>query len=293
VNSIALIKTFSKVVELNSFSAAARFFKISVPAVSKQISLLEDSLGVELLTRTTRRISLTEVGHQYYQQCKNIMIAIDNAENLITSVRAKPMGSLKIKCPRYFSDKIIVPRLKAYMNEYPQVEIDLEVAERTPYLLEEELDIVVGMGLQNVDDSVKKEITTTRYVYCASPDYLKKHTIPQIPKDLIGHKYITHTMRMPNDILNFKNNEQIYIKPALYLNDSNAILNCAKEGIGIIKLHHYMVADALASGELIELLSTYQEKPTPIYLFYSPQKYLQPKVRSFIDFISQGVPEFM
>ena len=279
------IMTFIKVVEANSYMAAADQMKISKAAVSKQISTLEDSLGIKLIQRTTRRLALTEAGELYYQECKRLISLIGEMNELVSTMQAEPTGELRILSNRYFAERYILPSLNEFMALYPKVKINLELAERIPDFDKEKIDLVVGTSISGPPDSIQRTIGKTRYVFCASPSYLKIYGTPKKPMDLTHHRYITHTMRKPDYILNFENNLQIHVDPILRLNDVVSMRQCAIEGIGIIKLHDYMTTEAIKKGELIEILSEFSRTEYPLYLYYAQNRYLTPKIRYFIDFL--------
>lgn len=291
MNTLGLIHTFCKVAQCANFSAAAKVLNVSAAAVSKQISLLESSLGVMLLHRTTRQVSLTEIGETYYREAQRVLLAVDKANGVVADAKQEPTGLLRVKSSRYFADKYILPRLNEYRNCYPQVTIDIQIAEHIPNLLEEDLDVVFGMSAQVASNSVQKKITSTRYVFCASPNYLSLKNRPCTPSDLLNHDYITHTMRTPNDAWTFLSGETVYLMPVLYLNDAQAMLDCAINGLGVVALHHYQVADSIACGKLEEVLPHFRMPKIPVFLYYHPGRYMQPKVRTWVDFMSQGLPE--
>jgi DNA-binding transcriptional LysR family regulator len=149
--------------------------------------------------------------------------------------------------------------------------------------------LVIGMSISGPPESIQKTISKTRYAICASPLYLEKFGTPQKPIDLVNHHYLTHGMRQPNHILTFGENHSITLDPILRLNDANALLTCALNGLGIVKLHYYMVKDALKEKKLIEILAPYNQEIYPIYLCYSQNRYLSPKIRHFIDFLMTKV----
>lgn len=287
------IKTFVRVVELNNFSAAARELKLTVAAVSKHVSQLEQELGIQLLLRTTRKIQLTDVGHQYYLQCKNILQAIHDAEAVVTQTQEIPSGHLKIKSEHYFAERFIIPKLSHYHQLYPKVQIELDSSERIPNLSEEKFDVIFGRSILHSEHFIQKTITTTHFTLCASPGYLKQYGTPTTPKDLIQHKYLSHASRLPNDQLSFGKNEQIYITPTLLINDSDALLDCAIKDMGIIKLQNFVVSEAIEKGLLVEVLTNHKNTPIPIKVFYSPLSYLQTKVKSFIEHVCNDLPEVM
>jgi DNA-binding transcriptional LysR family regulator len=291
--TLSHIRTFVKVVELNNFSAAARKLSLTVAAVSKHVSQLEAELKITLMKRTTRKLILTDIGHQYYLQCKKILSAIEQADAIISQTQNEPVGKLRVKSERYFAERFIVPKLHLYHELYPKVQIDLESSERVPDLITERFDVVFGRSLQQTENIIKKHISTTHFTLCASPEYLQEHGHPKQPRELINHQYLSHKGRLPTDTIEFGKNEQIYLEPTILINDSDALLQCALSHMGIIKLQHYVVSQALAEGRLIELLDNYPDKSIPIHVFYQPEKYIQTKIKTFIEFICKDLPEEM
>jgi DNA-binding transcriptional LysR family regulator len=287
--SLGRIEIFVKVVELGSFSEAARSQKISTAAVSKQIALLESEAKIKLLDRTTRRVRLTEGGQAYFQQCKKVLSEYQIAQSLLSHLSQEPAGDLFVVSARYFGEAWIVPFLREFQELYPKILLDLELAERMPDLEKENVDLIFGMSMAGPLNSIQKKLTSTRYVLCASPDYLKQFGVPRRISDLKNHRYITHRMRKPDSKVTFKNKLEIHIDPVLRLNDTGTMLECALQGMGIVKLHDYVVQNALDQGSLIEILPGSLESQIPVYLYYREGRYLQPKVRHFIDFFSARI----
>lgn len=283
------IAAFIDVVEENGFAAAARKQGVSTAAISRLVARLETDLKVELLKRSTRQISLTPVGATYYQQCKQALEGLKEAEFVIAGSHAEAMGTLKVTSNRYFALKHLIPRLSQFMAQNPQLQIKFELAERFPNMTMEDIDILFGVSLEGPDDLVRKRVATTRYVFCASPSYLKEYGTPHVPQDLSKHRYITHSMRKPDNLVCFKDDKEVVVQPILWLNDSRAMRECAILGMGIVKLHDYIVTDALQDGSLVEVLSGFQEPQLPVYLYYQQSRYLQPKIRKFIDFFTASV----
>lgn len=283
------LKTFVKVVELNNFSAAARHLFLTVAAVSKHVSQLETELKVKLMRRTTRKLMLTDIGHQFYLQCKKILSALEEADAVISQTQDAPTGKLRVKSERYFAERFIIPKLHEYHERYPSVKVELESAERVPNLIKEGFDVVFGRSLQESENVVKKTIANTHFTLCASPTYLKKHGHPTTPRELINHHYLSHSGRVPTDSIEFSKDEQIYIEPCLMINDSESLLQCALADMGIVKLQNYVVSQSIARGDLLALLSNYPSAPIPIYVFYEPAKYLQTKIKTFVEFMCQDL----
>jgi DNA-binding transcriptional LysR family regulator len=284
MNKLDRLETFFQVASEGSFAKAARRLDVSTAAVSKKIALFEKELGVELIKRSTRSFALTTWGELYFDHCKTIIAQIKEGEDLVAFSRSEPSGILRVTAGRYFSERYIIPNLAEFVQLFPKVRLELELAERMPDLEKENIDILIGMSMSGASDCIQKKIARTRYVLCASPSYLAKHGTPQSPDDLVGHSYISHSMRSP-DLISFKTGKKIRLEPLLRLNDTQAMLHCALAGMGIVKLHDYAVEEAVAQGELVEILEEYRDDALPIYVCYLQRKYVAPKIRCFIDFI--------
>lgn len=286
MNKLECIISFMNIIENQGFAAAAKKRQISTAAISRQITLLEQHLGTALLIRTTRRVTPTPIGIEYYEQCKKTLEALATAENAVKGSQQDASGLLHVMANRYFAKFYIVPRLKKFMKLNPKLRIKLEVAERFPDLASEDIDLIFGISLEGPLGLVRKKVASTRYVLCASPEYLRKHGTPKSPNELSQHRYITHEMRTPDNVLKFDNNFEIYVDPILWLNDSRAMRDCAIQGLGLVRLHDYIVKDALVSKKLIEILPQFNRSTLPVYLYYQQSRYLLPKIRKFIDFFT-------
>ncbi len=291
--SIERLQTFVKVVEANSYVAVANQMKLSRAAISKQISTLEEEVGIKLLERTTRRLHLTEAGEHYYNQSKEILNKLDEIENLALSMRKEPIGTLNLFCSRYFGEQYVVPHLGEFIQAYPKIKLNIQLGERIPDAAKEEIDIVMGMSISGPPEAIQRTISKTRYAFCASPQYLRQFGTPHKPIDLVKHRYLTHSMRVPDYLLTFSEEAPIHLDPFLRLNDGTALLMCALQGIGIVKLHYYMVKQALEEKRLVEVLKPYSQDVYPIYLYHLHNRYLPPKIRHFIDFLLTKVDSLL
>lgn len=282
---LSQITTFVLTSELGSLAACARKLGISAAAVSKQLTKLEKELGLQLLIRSTRKIELTEIGISYCLQCKRILNEVEEASSLISHIKFKPHGLLKVFSGRHFADKYIIPHLREFLKKYPKIELNLELGERIPDLNAEAIDIMIGMSVSATDDMIQKRIGTTSYVFAASPKYLKEFGIPKKPEDLKNHRYITHSMRRPDNELSFDKGQILTLKPYISVNDVEAMLKLALDGIGIIKVHRYAAEQYIENGQLKELLKNDSDSKIPIYVAYPNRRYISSNVRCFIDFI--------
>jgi DNA-binding transcriptional LysR family regulator len=289
MSKLEQINAFIAVAEAGSFAAAARKLGVSTAAISRQVARLEAELNIELLRRTTRQVSLTETGSQYFQDCKKALNELAEAEQAITSSQQEASGILTVTSSRYFAMKYLLPRLPDFMKLNPALQVRLELAERFPNLAAENIDVLFGVSMEGPAELVRKKVAVTRYVLCASPEYLEKAGTPVHPADLKQHRYITHSMRVPDYVLSFRDNRQVTVDPILWLNDSRAMRECAMMGMGIVKLHDYIVNDALREKRLVEILREFQEPQEYVYLYYKQSRYLQAKIRRFIDFYTETV----
>lgn len=281
------MQTFILVSRLGSLAAVARELGVSAAAISKQVTRLEAELGLQLLLRSTRRVELTEVGKSYCEQCKRIFEEVEAASNLVSEMKVIPHGVLKVVSGRHFGSAYIVPHLREFLVKYPGIRLTLELTERIPDVQAESIDVLIGMSVSAAGDVIQRRITATRYCLCASKAYLKQFGIPIQPKDLLHHRYIAHSMRKPDDELTFRHKERVVVVPYLRVNDAETMLHLAKEGLGIVSLHEYVVRDLIKAGVLIELLEQYGETDIPLYVAFPQRRYLPAKVRCFLEFIDQ------
>ena len=279
------MKLFVAVAEAGGIAQIANKQGVSSAAISKQIAILEKHLNVALFHRSNRRMNLTNIGEVYLQHCKNILSAVIEANNAILQVKTEPTGMLRIASGRYFAEHFIIPHLADFLQQYPQLMLDVVLSETVPNLKNEDIDIAFGSNKSLSADLVCRAVAVSQHVLCASPQYLKKFGIPKKPADLYKHRYITHSLRQRNNVLTFADKDQFILKPILRLNDAGSMLNAAIHGAGVISLNRYIVQEALAAGQLVELLEKYANSPRSIYLFYRKPRYIEPKIRAFIDFI--------
>lgn len=282
-----LLQTFIEVVNRTNMAAAARHLKITPAAVSKHIQTLEKELGIQLLKRSTRHVALSSEGLIYFEHAKRILEAYQEAEAAISHSKEEPSGILKIICGPQFGNLHIIPHLKEFLERYPKLRLQMELTQTLPDLEKEKIDLVAGLSSGIPANWIQRTLTYARWVFCASPDYLKKMGIPKTPADLVNHKIITHSMRRPNNIITFKNGESIHFEPILYFNDTRALRRSALHGIGIVQLHDYIVADDIKEKRLIEILSkhTEQKQTIPIHISYLQTSHVHIKIRKFIDFM--------
>ena len=289
MGTIAQMKALVMVSDKGSLAAAARELGISSAAVSKQLIMLEKDIGLQLMTRTTRSVEFTPIGKSYCDQCQRILEELNVATALVDQMKTVPQGLLKVVSGRYFASVYILPYLGEFLSLFPNIQVDIELSERLPNFDEEAVDVLIGMSIPSMGNVIQKQIETTRGCLCASRDYLQKFGTPKVPRDLMKHRHMIHSMRKPSNTLSFSNKETVPITPWICINDSQAMVKLAQEGLGIIKTHYPIVQHLLKKKILIELMPSFIEKEVPFYVAYPQRRYVSSKVKSFVDFTLEKV----
>lgn len=285
MESLSQIETLVCVAEQGSLAGAARILEISPAAVSKQITKLEEQLGVQLLIRTTRKLTFTEIGKTYLEQAQRIMEEVDAARSLVSNMKAVPHGKLKAFSTPHFASQYITPRIPEFLSLYPGIQLQLEIGERIPHFSSEAIDVMLGTSMQANPECIHRRILTTRYAICASPEYLSQHGTPLHPEELSTHHCLTHSMRKPDNQFFLKHNQEVTFKPMIRINDAKTLIDLAVKGLGVVQLHHYAVKQLIRENILEEVLSDYTRKEVPIYVILPPRRFTPNKVRVFVDFI--------
>jgi LysR family transcriptional regulator, transcriptional activator for dmlA len=282
---------FCVLVKQGSLAATARELNVTPPAVSRRLSLLEERLGVRLLNRTTRRISLTSEGEVYFENAQRILSDITEMEQRVSSSRAAPKGLLRVNAPLGFGRSYIGPAISEFGKAYPDVEVQLHLTDRPIVLPDEAIDISIRFG--NIPDSrlVAKKIAANRRLLCASPAYLRTAGVPVYPHDLTKHQCIVlrqnETAYGNWRLSRGKINETVKVHGKLTTNDGEVALNWALEGHGVLMRAEWDLAKYLRSGRLVQVLAEYETPPADIYAVYLERLNLSAKVAYFVDYIRE------
>lgn len=285
---LAEMMTFAKVVETRSFSEAAKVLATSKSLVSKQVGNLERALGVRLLQRTTRRMSLTEIGAAYYEHCVRIAHEIDAAGETVSQLQVAPRGVLRVTSPVIFGSLHLAPALRTFLQRYEQVEVELNASDRVIDIVEEGYDLAIRITSHPAATMVARRIAPVRWVTCASPEYLERNGIPEKPEDLSQHQCLVY-QGMPALHSGWRyrvGNKEItqQVSGRCRVNTSEVLLQMALDGMGIVLFPTYVLGPLLKNGRLKQILPEYVANPdTSLYATYLPNRYMQPKVRAFID----------
>jgi LysR family transcriptional activator of dmlA len=280
---------FVLLAKLSSMSATARELGLTPPAVTKRLALLEQRLGVRLVNRTTRRISLTSEGESYLAQATQILASIRDMDESVASGRAAPKGLLRVNATPGFGRTRIAPLVSRFAHAHPEVEVELQLTDRPISLVEEAYDLAIRFGeLPDTRLSARKLMANRRFL-CASPKYLKKAGEPQTPEELHLHRCILH--RQNDDVYGTWRLEKgrkvalVKVRGAVSSNDGDVVMNWALEGHGIVQRSEWDAAKYLASGRLKVVMPAYSLPSADLYVYYLSRRNLPAKVRAFIDFL--------
>jgi DNA-binding transcriptional LysR family regulator len=285
------LEVFVKVVEGASFVSAARYFSLSPAMVSKHVQLLEHRLGARLLNRTTRRVSPTEVGQNYYERCRRILGDLAAADDLAADLQAAPRGLIKISAPVAFGNGPVANAVADYLSSYPDVSIDLALNDRDVDLLEEGFDLAIQSGPLPDSSLIARRLGPARMIVCAAPSYIARHGEPKSPADLAGHSCFDYSFAKARGTWTFAgpdgDEEMVPIGPGRFrANSGEARRTLALRGEGIALEPSFIVEDDLRAGRLLPLLAGFQPVPTMIHVVYPHSRLLPAKVRTFVEFLA-------
>jgi DNA-binding transcriptional LysR family regulator len=272
-----------------SLSATARELNITPPAVTKRLAQMEQRLGVRLVNRTTRKVSLTSEGELYLAHATNILAEIREMEDIVTSSRTAPKGQLRVNATLGFGRTTIAPLISEFVQRYPDVEVQLQLTDRPINLVEEAFDLGIRFGeLPDTRLSARRIMSNRRFL-CASPAYLKQSGHPRTPADLVRHRCIIH--RQNDDahgvwrLVKGRKTEPVKVSGTLSSNDGDVVLGWALDGHGILMRSEWDLAKYLESGRLQVVLKDYKLAPADLFVFYPSRRNMSAKVRAFIDFL--------
>jgi DNA-binding transcriptional LysR family regulator len=276
------------VVEGGSFTAAAARLNVTRAAVSQGVKALEDRLGVQLLNRTTRRVSVTEEGRILHEKGRQILADYEEAAAMASRVSGEPRGVLKINAPMSFGTLHLSPALSEFIALHPRLRVQLSLTDRLVDLIEEGADIGLRIGVLEDSSLVARRIVTSRRVLCAAPDYLKRHGAPAHPNALVDHSclHYGHQAAAANWRLTGPDGEHsVPVRGVLCANNGEVLRDAAIRGLGIALLPTFIVGGALQSGLLVSVLASYRPPDAGLYALYPHSRHVAARVRVFIDFM--------
>ncbi|OOV88711.1 LysR substrate-binding domain-containing protein [Oceanospirillum linum] len=281
------VNEFVAVYETGGFTSAAQQLSCSTAQVSRQIGKLENRLGSKLFYRTTRKVSATEAGQIYYQHCRQILDALDDAERALTDLQASPRGRLKITAPVAYGESHITPLLNNFMQHYPELELQCLLTNQTIDLITDSYDLAIRLGRLSDSSMIARRLSSRRLYVCASPDYIHRHGEPHTLSELSHHICLQGTL----DYWRFRTDGQersLRIQGRIRCNSGHALLDAALKGLGIVQLPDYYVEHALKEKTLVSLLESYQCEDEGIWALYPQNRLLSPKVRLLVDYLIEN-----
>jgi len=292
MDELKRVGVFTKVVQAQSFSEAARRLGVAKSAVSKQISLLEQEVGVRLLNRSTRKLSLTEAGEIYYRHCEQIVNRAEIALNELRQYQNQPTGTLRVSSPVSFGSALLIPVIKELRGLYPMLKIDLELNDQVVNMVEDGIDLTVRVGQLEDSNLIAKKLCDTPVVIFASPEYLARYGAPRTPADLSEHQWISLSILSAPIVGSFRHKatrqqHDHQVSSKLKINSVDAVIDAAVQGLGISALVKTTVYEELRTGKLVPVLEDYELSPRGIYALYPHREHLPPKVRIFMDFLEK------
>jgi DNA-binding transcriptional LysR family regulator len=288
---LAEMAAFAKVVQTKSFSKAASTLGVTRSAVSKHIARLEDALRVRLLNRTTRALSLTEAGAAVFEHCERMLTEAEDAATVVHRLSAAPRGTVRVSTTNAYGRLQIVPLLPEFFARYPEVSVQLLFTDRFVDLPEEGFDVVVRLSDKLSPNLVMKRLAPIDYVVCASPKYFKEAGVPRVPADLATHNCLQFsTVQQTWQFDGPKGRVAVNVQGKLQVNNSEALRDMLLEHIGIALLPTWAVSEDLKRGRLVAALTQYRAIGpfgTDVHIGYLPSRYPSPKIRAFVDFLSE------
>ncbi|MBC7436745.1 MAG: LysR family transcriptional regulator [Bdellovibrionales bacterium] len=265
--------------------------------MSKAISRLEDELGQRLIHRTTRKITLTEEGATFLERCRQILIEVEDAETTIAQARAIPRGRLRVQMPIGFGRIVVAPALASFARSYPEVVLDVELSDRIMDIANEGKDAAIRIGDLRDSRVIARRLCELRFVTCASPEYLARHSVPMIPEDLVHHQclgYLIPQTGQYRDWIYAKKDGEPYVHSVsggLNINNAESLLDATISGAGVAMMATFVAAGAVRAGKLQIILREYVTTGPTVSVVYLPNKRMSPRLRAFVDFLTSLVPE--
>lgn len=288
MDTLQNMRIFMRVVDAGSFTLAAQQMVLTTAHVSRAIADLERHLRTRLLNRTTRRLALTDAGERYLQRCEQIMTYVQEAEAEASDAYVRPSGRLRIHTMTSFGQRYVIPAISNYQKRYPEVAIELTLAQRVPDLLEEGFDVSLVLARELPDSAlIFRQLGEIYSIPCASPLYLEKHGVPQRPQDLPEHVclQLVSSVTPLNEwrMEGLEGKVSVHIKSNFQVNVAEAMLLSIKEGMGIGILPLYSAVDALRAGTIVRVLPQYSLQHMGVYALYPSRQYLDAKISTWVD----------
>lgn len=289
MNNLTAMAIFAKVVEARSFTRAAGELQLSKATVSKAVMGLEERFGARLLNRTTRRLSLTEVGAAFYARCSSIVAEAAAAEESISQLSAAPRGRLRVTAPLSFGYLHLAPLIPEFMEVYPNIDLDMDLTDTFVDLVDGGYDLAVRVGRLKDSRLVARKLAPCRFAVCGAPSYFERHGTPRTPRDLPGHACMRYSNLASQDDWRFDGPDgpvSVRIRGRFRTNNGDALRAAAVRGAGILYTPTFIVGDDIRAGRLTEILPDYRWE-TAVHAVYPAGRHVPAKLRVFVDFLAE------
>ncbi|CAM2156798.1 LysR family transcriptional regulator, regulator for bpeEF and oprC [Pararobbsia alpina] len=296
MDQLLAMRAFARVVEAGSFTRAADSLDLPNATMSKLVRELEAHLGVRLLQRTTRRVTVTPEGQDYYAKATRVLRDLEDMDSSFSSAKSHPRGHLRIDVGGSTARDVLIPLLPDFIARYPDIRIDLGVSDRSVDLIEDNVDCVIRGGPLDNSSLIARHIGDAAMVTCATPEYLKLYGVPAYPDELKnGHRLIAYVSAQNGRALPFRfarsgEKSEIKVDHRIGINESNAHLAAAVAGMGIIQTFAYSARAALDEGTLVEILRKWRPPPYPFHIVYPQNRHVTHRLRVFIDWLLECFP---
>jgi DNA-binding transcriptional LysR family regulator len=281
------IRVFMRVMEVGSFSSAARSLRMSAAVVSYRMKVLEDSLGCRLFTRTTRRMTPTEAGRIFYERCIDVVEAVERAEASVADTGGNPRGALKVTAPLGLGRRVIAPMVSTYQAQHPETQVWLRLSDHLLDIIQESVDVAIRLSELKDSTITMRKIADIERVLCAAPSYLEQAGTPESPDDLLRH--VCLLLRFPGSqqfrwTLRQRNRSvTLPISGPMDADDGDVLTEWALAGRGIVLKPAFEIADHLASGRLVPVLRRYRPQPVTLAALYPSRKMVPRRITSFVN----------
>ncbi|WP_434362239.1 LysR family transcriptional regulator [Parasalinivibrio latis] len=286
------VEEFVEVVNCGSFTAAARKLGVSTSHVSRQIDALEHRLSTRLLYRTTRQVTLTEMGKVYFDHCNQLLDGFSDAEAIVTQLQTQPQGLLKITAPAVFGEKYIAPLANEFIRNHPKLSVEFHFSNQVMDMIHDGYDLAIRTGILKDSTLMARRLAPRQLYVVASGEYLKEFGTPASLDDIQHHDCLIGTL----DTWSFQKDgllTQMKVKGRWHGNSGTAILDAALRGLGLAQLPDYYVVDKIRRGELVTVLDEFRSPDSGVWAVYPYNRHLSAKVRLFVDFLSERFSEHL
>jgi len=284
---------FAAVVEAESFSEAARRMGMAKSAVSKHVSELEQILGVRLLNRTTRRLSLTEAGQRYHESCARILREAVEATRAVRSLQTEPVGTLRLNAPIHFGERFVVPEVVRFLTAYPEIHVELDLVDHYVDMVDDNVDLAIRIGHLEDSSLVARKLAPVRIMMVSSPDFFAAHDGPDTPEAVDALPLIRYTENRTRQRIEIQRGDETrhlrFAGARIQSNSGGSILRLTEAGLGVSLLPDFFVNASLSEGRLVRVLPDWEVvPPTAVHAVYPHSRNVQNKVRIFVDFLAEA-----